>query len=79
MLTSCSIYAGIPKSEALNRRATDNVAVNDFVYICHGYASIPDRVRIDHEIGPVLTLVEAARLIGSNSPLQSTLGQLLLE
>jgi hypothetical protein len=79
VLTSGSIYAGIAKSEVLNRQATDNVAVNDFAYVCRGYTSIPDPVRIDPEIGPVLTLVEAARLIGSYSSLQSALSQLLLE
>ena len=79
MLTNASIYARIPQSEALNRRATDNVAVNDFVHVCRCDATIPDRVRIDHDIRPVLALIEAARVIGSYSSLQSALGQLLLE
>jgi hypothetical protein len=79
VLTNGSIYAGIPQSKALNRLATDNVAVNDFVHVCRCDAAIPDRVRIDHDIRPVLALIEAARLIGSYSSLQSALGQLLLE
>jgi len=33
VLTNGSIYAGVQQSEALNRVAPDNVAVDDFVYV----------------------------------------------
>jgi hypothetical protein len=79
VLTNGSIYAGISQSEALNWLATDNVAVNDFVHICRCDATIPDRVRVDHNIRPVFALIEAARLIRPYSSLQSALDQLPLE
>ena len=40
---------------------------------------VPDRFRIDHDIRPVLALVEASGLIGAHSSFESAFGEFLLE
>jgi hypothetical protein len=52
---------------------------DDFLDIRLAYSAVPHRVGIDDNIGPVLALIEAARLIRADSAFQSTLSQLLLE
>lgn len=52
---------------------------NDFVDICGSDVAVPDGIGIDHDIGPVLALIEAAGFIGADFVLQPTLRELLLE
>jgi hypothetical protein len=59
--------------------ATDNVGVHDFIHVSQSDSAVPDRFGIDHEIRPMLALVQASRLVGTHSALQTALGQFLLE
>jgi hypothetical protein len=55
------------------------MGVDDFIYIGGGNASIPDRIRVNHDVGSMLTLVEAAGLIRPHLVFQPALCQLLLK
>jgi hypothetical protein len=68
---SCAVYAIVGADQLLM----------GMIFFSGAYQtkSLNNLPTVDHEIGPVLTLVEAARLIGSYSSLQSAFGQLLFE
>ena len=53
--------------------------LDNFIYIGESDSAIPDRIGIDDQIRAMLALVQAARLISPNSPLESTRCQLLFE
>jgi hypothetical protein len=73
------IQAGIGQQQALDRFATDDVGLNDFINVSFGDVSIPDGFGIDHEIRAVLALIETACLVGPNFALETAFRQLLLE
>ena len=79
MLTTVRIDAGIFQSEPLHWSPAHNVRFHNLVDIGHGHAAIPDSFGINHHIGPVLALVEAAGLVRAYSSLQPPLCQFLLE
>jgi hypothetical protein len=79
MLTSLSVETGIWKPQALYRFSSNDVRLDDFVYIGGRHAPVPDGFWIDDQVGPVLTLIEASGLIGPDLSFQSAFGQLLLE
>src|ERR1700687_654357 len=74
-----SVQAGICQAEAFDRFAAEDVGLNNLFDVGLGDVSIPDCVWIDDDIRTVFALIEAARLIGAYFPLQSSLGQFLLE
>jgi hypothetical protein len=73
------VEAGVRQAEALDRFPTEDVRLNDFLDIRLGDGSVPNGVRVNHKVRPVLALIEAAGLIGPNFPLQAALGQLLFK
>ena len=79
MLTGSRVEAGIRQPEPFHWFAADDVRFDDLLDIGFGDVPVPDGVWIDNEVGAVLALVEAARLIGAHSSFQSTLGQFLFE
>jgi hypothetical protein len=79
MLAGISIQAGIRQPQPLNRLSSDDVRFHDLFDIGRGNVSIPDCVRVDHDVRPVLALIKTAGLIGPDLTLQSALGEFLLE
>jgi hypothetical protein len=67
------------QQKPFNGLAAHNMGVDNFVNVRLGHASVPDALRIDHDIRPMLTLIETAGLVGPNPPLKSSLRQLQLE
>jgi hypothetical protein len=55
------------------------VGFDYFFDIGFGDVSVPDCIRVDHNVGTVFALIEAAGLIGADSPLQPVFCQFLLE
>jgi len=60
MLACRSVQAFIFQSEPLHRPAAHNVRLHYFVHISQGHASVPNRLGIDDQIGPMLALIEAS-------------------
>jgi hypothetical protein len=79
MLASRRVQAGISQAEPLDRLAADNVRLNDLFDVCFGDVSVPNRIRVDHYVGPVFTLIQAAGLVRADFALQAVRGQGLLE
>ena len=79
MRTDLRIQAGSGNNQPLHRLVADDVRVNNFVHIGRCYSAIPDSFRIDHNVGTVFALVQAARFVGAYPAFNSTLGQLDLE
>ena len=66
-------------NQPFNWFAADDMGLDDFIYIPGGHVSVPDRLRVDHYVGSMLTLVEAASFIGPYFVLQTELRQFLLK
>lgn len=79
MFAGGGVQTGIFEAQALDRAIAEDVGVNDFVDVGESDSSVPDRLRINHEIGPVLALIETAGLVGAHPSLQTTLREFLLE
>lgn len=79
MFAACAVQAVVFQHQALNRMPADNVGVHDFIHVRQRDTAIPDGLGIDHQIGPMLALVQASRLVGAHSAFQSALGQLHFE
>ena len=74
MRTTWRINAGIGQNQPFDRLSAQNVGFDDFIYVGDCDSAIPDRIRINHDIRPVLALVQAAGFIGPHPVLQPTLG-----
>ena len=68
MLAGRRVQAFIPKPESLDWPSLQNVGLDNFVNIRQLDSSIPDGLRINNNVGAVLALIEAARLVGADSP-----------
>ena len=79
MFTDTGIQALVFQPESFHRTSSHDVGFNNLVYIIRRDSSIPDCFRINHNVWPMLALIEAAGVIGANSALQSPLGEFLLE
>ena len=73
------IQAGVGQPQALDGFAADDVGFDDFIDVGVFNVSVPDRIRIDHEIWAVLALVEAAGLVGPHFAFEAAFRQFLLE
>ena len=76
--TGC-IQAMIRRYQPIDRLSPDDVGLDYFVNIVGRYTAIPDPVRVDHDVGPMFALIEAARLICAYFPFKSQNRKLLLE
>ena|SRR5215469_4716552 len=79
MFTDRGIQALVFQPESFHRTSTHDVGFNDLVYITQRDSSIPDGFGINHNVWPMLALIETAGVIGANPALQSAFGELLLE
>ena len=55
------------------------MGIDNFVNIRQRHAAVPDCIRINHQVGAVLALVKAARLVGAHFSLQPSLQQFFFE
>lgn len=79
MLAARRVDAPVSQSQTLHRFASHDVRVDDFIHILQLYSAVPHRIRVDHQVRPMLTLIETARLVGADSPFQAAFCELLLE
>ena len=79
MLARLGVEAILKQSETCDGLAANNVRIDDFGYILQLDVSIPDAFGVDDDIRAVLALIEASRLVGSDSGVEPPSGQLLLE
>jgi len=79
VLAACGVQAFIFQHQAFNRPAADNVFLHDLIHVGQRNTAVPDCLWIDHQIRPMLALVEASRLIGAHSAFQPTLGKFHFE
>jgi hypothetical protein len=79
MFAGCRVQARVGEAKPLDRFAAQDVRVYDLVYIGLCDVSVPNCFGINHDVRPVLALVEATGLIGAYSALQPAFGKLLLE
>ena len=62
-----SVDASLRKHEALHWSAADKVRLNDFSKIFHFDEAVPNRLGIDDDCRPVLTLIETPRPVDPDS------------
>jgi hypothetical protein len=79
MRASGSVYASLRQGKALNRAAVHEVLLHNFRNILRTDKTISDLIRVDHNRGPVLALIETSRRVGADLRLQASLRDLLLE
>ena len=79
MLAGFGVQARVRDAQSLDRPSADDVRFDDLIHIGLGDVAVPYRIGIDHEVGPMLALVETAGLVGSHSSLEPALRQFLLE
>lgn len=79
MFATGGVEAGIREDQAFDGASSNNVGFDDFIDICQGNPAVPYRFGVNDDIGSVLTLIEAAGLVGANLAFQSALRQFLLE
>jgi hypothetical protein len=79
MLAACGIQALFGQAQALDRSSAYDVRLNDLFDVRFTNPAIPDGIGIDHHVRPVLALVEASGLIGSDASVQAMGSQFLLE
>ena len=79
MLTAVGIEARFGELKPFHGLSPDDVRLDDFIHIGFGDVTIPDGVRIDHDVWSMLALIEAAGLIGANLAFQAALRKLLFE
>ncbi len=65
-----SVYASLRKHEPLHRSAADKVRLNDFFNIFRLDEAVPNRLGIDDDCRPMLTLIETPRLVDPDCCLQ---------
>ena len=53
--------------------------LDDFVYVLGSYAAVPGRLRVNDHRDTLGALVQAARLVGPDDPLEPPFVELLLE
>ncbi len=70
MRARLGIEAGSGKPQPLDRPAMDEMLSNDFIHIFEPDKAVPDGLGIDHDGWPMLTLIEAAGLIGADEVLE---------
>ena len=73
------VQTRIWNDQPLHQLSTQDVRVDDLVNIGQGHMPVPDSIRINHDVGTVLALVEASSLVGTNFSFQSVRRQFLLE
>jgi hypothetical protein len=73
------VQAPVSQLQALYWFAADYVGLDDFVDVGLGNVSVPDGVRIDHQIRAVLALIETARLVGPHFAFKAAFRKFLLE
>ena len=79
MLARSRIQATVGKPQPLDRFPANNVRFDDLVNVGFGDIAVPDGFWINHNIRPVLALIEAARLVGPYSAFEPAFGQFLFE
>jgi len=79
VLTAFCVQTLILQAQAFHGLSTNDMGFDNLIDICLGDVPIPHGIRIHHDVWPVLALIEAARLIGAHSPLESAGGKLLFE
>ncbi len=79
MGASGRVQAFIRNQQAFYRTSSDDVAIDDLADVGGGDASVPDGFRINDYGWPVLALIEASGLVGTDGPLNSPLGKFLLK
>jgi hypothetical protein len=77
--TTLSVEASLPDPEALDRAVSQDVRVDDFFNISEANIAIPNGFGIDHHVRTVLTLIQAACLVGAHPSLNAALCQGRLE
>jgi hypothetical protein len=65
------VEAGVGEQQPLDRAAVEEMLVDDLRHISNVDKAIPDSVGIDHDDGPMLALVEAAKLVRPDLALQT--------
>jgi hypothetical protein len=79
MGAACRVQAGVSNQQSFNRPVAHDMGINNLIHIGSRDSAVPDRLRIDHYIRPMLTLVEAAGLVGPYLALDSTQAKCGLE
>jgi hypothetical protein len=73
------VEAFVGEAKAFDRRAANDVRVDDLIDVGFGDVAVPDGFGIHDDGGTVFALVEASGLIGANAAFDSALSQLLLK
>jgi hypothetical protein len=73
------VDAGFGKAQALDGAALDEVLMDDLVDVAGVDVAVPDGLGVDDDDGTVLTLVEAAGLIGADLVLEAGVLDCVLE
>lgn len=79
MLARRRIQAPVRQTQALHRFSADDVRVDNLFHIRFRHMPIPHGFGIHDHVWPVLTLVQAAGLVGAHASFQPALSQLLFE
>ena len=69
MLARSSVEAGLRQAKTLDRFPADDMRLDNFIHVGFRDISVPDGLRIDHNVRPMLALIEASGLVGTDSAL----------
>ena len=70
MRATLSIQTRIRQPQPLHRTPMHQVFAHNLLDILHMNKPIPDRIRVDDDNRPMLTLVKTSQLVGSDLSLQ---------
>jgi len=73
------VETGVGQRQSLDWLSAQDVRLDNLIDIVQRHPAIPDRIGIDHEVGAVLALIEAAGLVGPYLSLESARRKLFLE
>ena len=74
MIAACSVQAGVCQAESLYWLSAENLRFNNFFDVGFGDVSVPDCVRVDHDVWTVFALIKATGLISADFTFQPVLG-----
>jgi len=79
VFTGGGVETVVRQHQALDRLASNDVRLDDFVDVSLGDVSISNGLGINHDVRAVFALVETARLVGANFALEAAFREFLLE
>lgn len=79
MRTALGIHASISQAQSFHRPPSDQVFCNNFFRIFRLNVAVPHSLRVNHNGGSVLTLIQASRLVDAHLSTKPSFSRKLLQ